>query len=100
MCAILYAGTLPQELAVQPEATLADALPWISRVVLGVTFALAGIAKLRDLRGFVAGALVYQVLPARAVRPLAHFLPIVEVWVGMALLLGIGTLLATALVLT
>jgi len=82
-----------------PDATIFDGLAAVGRAALGLTFLVSGIAKLRDLSAFVAGALVYQVLPARMVRPLARLLPFVEVGLGLALIGGIGGRPALALAL-
>ena len=83
----------------QTDPTLVVTLLWVSRTVIGVTFLVSGAAKLRDLRGFVAGAVGYQVLPVRVVRPLAHVLPIIEIGLGVALLAGVTPRTTAALAL-
>ncbi len=67
-----------------------ETIAWISRTVLGLSFVLYGIAKLRDVPGFVDGAVSWRVLDPRIVRPLARLLPFAEFAVGAALLLGLG----------
>jgi len=76
-----------------------EALTWICRVVLGATFLVSGVAKLRDVAGFVAGALAYDVLPPRIARPLAYALPIIEVALGGALVASWATRVTAALAL-
>lgn len=81
----------------QTDPTLVVAILWVARTVIGITFLVSGAAKLRDLQSFVAGAIGYQVLPARATRSLAHVLPFFEIGLGVALLAGVAPRATAAL---
>lgn len=65
-----------------------DVLVWVLRMVLGITFLYAGIAKLRDLPAFIRGVQMYEVLPPDAVPPLARLVPIAEIIIACALIAG------------
>ncbi len=76
----------------------------LCRLGLGVTFIVAAMSKLWPLPGlpwsiaslktslamFAMGVDSYQILPAWAVSPLAHFLPFFEIVLGIWLLSGIA----------
>jgi uncharacterized membrane protein YphA (DoxX/SURF4 family) len=74
----------------------------VARLCLGLVLLTSALSKLADLRGFVQGALAYDLLPPSAMRVLAGLLPPVELVLAIALLLGIAPPLAgsaTALLL-
>ncbi|NMD95926.1 methylamine utilization protein [Rhodococcus sp. BL-253-APC-6A1W] len=58
--------------------------------ILGGTLLLAGIPKLRDRDGLLTVVKGYRLLPHRMERVVAGSLPLVEVLVGTALILGIA----------
>lgn len=58
--------------------------------ILGGTLLLAGIPKLRDRDGLLTVVKGYRLLPDRMERVVAGSLPLVEVLVGTALILGIA----------
>lgn len=58
----------------------------VLRVVLGLLFVYAGIAKLTDVRSFAADVANYRLLPAAAVGPFAAAVPGVEIACGVGLL--------------
>lgn len=62
---------------------------FIAAAVLGSTFLLSGLGKLRDLRGFVLGVLEYEVLPRPWAITYGRLLPFIEVICGSALLIGL-----------
>lgn len=85
----------------------------VGRIVLAAIFLAAGVSKLKPLTGmpwtvasvktslamFAMGVDSYQILPASAVSPLAHFLPFFEIVLAIWLLSGfalrISSLLST-----
>ncbi|BCX04312.1 MAG: hypothetical protein KatS3mg053_2250 [Candidatus Roseilinea sp.] len=58
------------------------------RLVLGLTFALAGASKLRNLNAFARGVSQYRILPANVARPIGYALPWMELTIGMLLVAG------------
>ncbi len=64
--------------------------------ILGGTLLLAGIPKLRDRDGLLTVVKGYRLLPGRMERVVAGALPIVEVLVGTALILGVAGTWAAA----
>ncbi|HEU4326072.1 MAG TPA: MauE/DoxX family redox-associated membrane protein [Roseiflexaceae bacterium] len=74
-----------------------------ARLTLCAIFVPSAIGKLRDMRGFVGGVLDYRVLPVPLARAFAWALPLIELALVFALLLGVAPALtgvATALLLT
>jgi uncharacterized membrane protein YphA (DoxX/SURF4 family) len=57
-------------------------------MILGGTFLLSGLLKLRDPDGFTSAVDDYRVLPQRLVRPVALVVPFLELTLGTALLIG------------
>jgi uncharacterized membrane protein YphA (DoxX/SURF4 family) len=71
---------------------LAAAAPWlatVARLGLGAVFVVAGILKLPDPAAAVRAVRAYRLLPEALVGPVAFGLPMVEIVVGLALLVGI-----------
>jgi uncharacterized membrane protein YphA (DoxX/SURF4 family) len=68
----------------------------VCRFVLGEVFLLAGLAKIADRNAFEAATARYGLLPTRLVRPVARWLPILEVAAGGALVVGAGVVYASA----
>jgi len=66
------------------------------RFVVGEVFLLAGLAKIADRNAFEAATARYGLLPTRFVRPVARWMPILEVAAGGALLIGAGVVYASA----
>ena len=63
----------------------------VLRTVLGLFFAFAGVAKLRDVRLFAFGVRAFEFgLDDEMVNLIAHSVPWIEVLAGSALLLGIA----------
>ena len=60
-----------------------------ARIVVGLVFVVAGVAKLRNPQAFRASVADYQVLPASLVTPVARVLPPLEVVIAAMLLLGV-----------
>lgn len=60
------------------------------RFLVGTVFVLSGLAKLPRLREFEADIRRYDLLPPKVVRPLAGWLPVLELLFGLALLAGLG----------
>jgi uncharacterized membrane protein YphA (DoxX/SURF4 family) len=68
------------------------ATPWLAtagRLLLGGVFVVAGALKIPDPAAAVRAVRAYQLLPEPLVSPVAFGLPVVEIAVGLALLLGI-----------
>lgn len=63
----------------------------LARVVVGVVWVVAGALKLPDPAQSVDAVRAYQLLPASTVTTVGELLPVVEVVVGAALLLGLLT---------
>jgi uncharacterized membrane protein YphA (DoxX/SURF4 family) len=66
--------------------------PWAvtaARLLLGVVLVVAGALKLPDPAAAVRAVRAYRLLPEALVGPLAFGLPVVEIAVGLALLLGV-----------
>ena len=61
------------------------------RLMLGVVFLWAGVAKVADLAGFVQVAKAYRIVPLSLVVPIAVTLPWLEVLTGAGLVLGLWT---------
>jgi uncharacterized membrane protein YphA (DoxX/SURF4 family) len=66
--------------------------PWVAtaaRLVLGGVFVVAGALKIPDPAAAVRAVRAYRLLPEVLVAPVAFGLPVVEIAVGLALLLGV-----------
>jgi uncharacterized membrane protein YphA (DoxX/SURF4 family) len=66
--------------------------PWLAtaaRLVLGGVFVVAGFLKIPDPAAAVRAVRAYQLLPEALVGPVAFGLPVLEIAVGLALLLGV-----------
>ena len=66
--------------------------PWLAtaaRVVVGGVFVVAGALKIPDPAAAVRAVRAYQLLPEPLVAPVAFGLPVIEIVVGLALLLGV-----------
>jgi uncharacterized membrane protein YphA (DoxX/SURF4 family) len=75
-----------------------ELLALAARILLGLVFLRASVAKLvanDDFRDTVAN---YEILPSRLVAPVARWVPRVELAAAVALLVGIGVRPAAALV--
>jgi uncharacterized membrane protein YphA (DoxX/SURF4 family) len=69
-----------------------SAAPWLAtaaRLLLGGVFLVAGALKIPDPAAAVRAVRAYRLLPEALVGPVAFGLPVVEVAVGLALLLGV-----------
>src|SRR3954447_8103568 len=60
-----------------------------ARLVLGGVFVVAGALKVRDPAAAVRAVRAYQLVPEPLVPPVAFGLPVIEIAVGLALLLGV-----------
>lgn len=65
-----------------------------ARFFLGFLFLSAGSSKLTDRAAFIGAVEGYELLPRSISRPIGTWLPILEVLVGGALLVGAATRLA------
>jgi uncharacterized membrane protein YphA (DoxX/SURF4 family) len=66
--------------------------PWLAtagRLVLGGVFLVAGLLKIPDPAAAVRAVRAYQLLPEPTVAPVAFGLPVLEIAVGVALLVGV-----------
>jgi uncharacterized membrane protein YphA (DoxX/SURF4 family) len=66
--------------------------PWLAtaaRLLLGGVFVVAGLLKLPDPAAAVRAVRAYRLLPESLVAPVAFGLPVLEIAVGLALLLGV-----------
>jgi uncharacterized membrane protein YphA (DoxX/SURF4 family) len=71
---------------------LATAGPWLAtaaRLLVGGVFVVAGALKLPDPAAAVRAVRAYQLLPEPLVAPVAFGLPVLEIALGLALLLGV-----------
>ena len=69
-----------------------EAGPWLAtaaRLVLGSVFVVAGALKIPDPAAAVRAVRAYRLLPEALVGPVAFGLPVLEIAVGLALLLGV-----------
>lgn len=70
---------------------LADVKSWlalVARIVTGVVWIWAGLAKLTDPYGSAQAVRAYQLLPWQVADLVGHVLPSVEIVVGLALVVG------------
>lgn len=68
--------------------------PWLTirlQFVLGAFFVVAGVAKVADPPGFAHEIHNYALVPGYAVNAMALVLPWLEIVLGAALFLGLGT---------
>src|SRR5688572_776644 len=66
--------------------------PWlatVARLVVGGVFVVAGVLKVPDPAAAVRAVRAYRLLPEPLVAPVAFGLPVLEIAVGLALLLGV-----------
>ncbi|WP_240938074.1 MauE/DoxX family redox-associated membrane protein [Nocardioides sp. JQ2195] len=63
----------------------------VARLLVGVVWIVAGALKLPDPAASVRAVRAYELLPESVVTVTGHVLPIVEVVVGVALVLGLMT---------
>lgn len=75
----------------------ADSITVVAAWTLGLTFAVAGINKLRDPAGFALGVIDYQVLSPALARPFARVVPFLEVACAGALLSGVGRTMSASI---
>ncbi|SOC46652.1 Methylamine utilisation protein MauE [Blastococcus aggregatus] len=78
---------------------LAPAVPWVAtaaRVLLGAVFLVAGLLKIPDPAAAVRAVRAYRLLPEPLVEPVAFGLPVLEIAVGLALILGVFVRAAAA----
>jgi len=73
-----------------------EVLLLLGRLLVGAVFVVAGISKLRDLKGFVRVVAGYSLLPQAVSGKFAYVLPLAETAVGVGLLAGALTLYAAA----
>lgn len=69
-------------------------MPWLgvlARLVAGVAFLWAGLAKVGDLAGSGRAVALYQIVSGEAARLIGAELPFVEIALGILLLIGLGT---------
>ncbi len=62
-----------------------------ARWIVGIVFVFAAVGKIVEPELFARSILRYQLIPVSAVNLVAILLPWIELFVGMALLLGIRT---------
>lgn len=65
-----------------------EAIAWVASAVLGATFLVSGVAKLRAVAAFTVAVADYRVLPSPLVAPVARVLPFAELGLAAALLSG------------
>lgn len=66
--------------------------PWLAtlaRLLVGGVFLVAGVLKLPDPAAAVRAVRAYRLLPESLVAPVAFGLPVIEIAVGLALILGV-----------
>jgi uncharacterized membrane protein YphA (DoxX/SURF4 family) len=80
---------MAHELASRSRVT--TVLVMVSRLVVGAVWIVAGALKLPDPAGSVRAVRAYQLLPEPLVPTVGHFLPIVEVVIGVCLIVGLFT---------
>jgi uncharacterized membrane protein YphA (DoxX/SURF4 family) len=70
----------------------ATAGPWLAtaaRLAVGGVFVVAGALKVPDPAAAVRAVRAYQLLPEALVAPVAFGLPVLEIAIGLALLVGV-----------
>jgi uncharacterized membrane protein YphA (DoxX/SURF4 family) len=71
-----------------------DVIGWlglVARLVTGIVWIVAGFIKLPDPAASVRAVRAYQLLPEAIVPTVGHLLPVLEIVVGAALVLGLLT---------
>ena len=68
-----------------------DAVGLLARLVTGGVWIAAGLVKLPDPAASVRAVRAYQILPESIVPTVGHLLPVLEVVVGVALVVGLLT---------
>ena len=68
-----------------------DAVGLLARLLTGGVWIAAGLAKLPDPAASVRAVRAYQLLPESIVPTVGHLLPVVEIVVGAALVVGLLT---------
>ena len=68
-----------------------DAVGLLARLVTGGVWIAAGLVKLPDPAASVRAVRAYQLLPESVVPTVGHLLPVVEIVVGAALVVGLLT---------
>ena len=66
--------------------------PWLAtagRLLLGGVFVVSGVLKVPDPAAAVRAVRAYRLLPEGLVAPVAFGLPVVEIAIGLALLVGV-----------
>jgi uncharacterized membrane protein YphA (DoxX/SURF4 family) len=66
--------------------------PWLAtaaRLLVGGVFLVAGLLKIPDPAAAVRAVRAYRLLPEALVAPVAFGLPVVEIAVGLALIVGV-----------
>jgi uncharacterized membrane protein YphA (DoxX/SURF4 family) len=74
--------------------------PWLvtlARLLVGGVFLAAGAIKLPDPAAAVRAVRAYRLLPEALVGPVAFGLPVIEIAVGLALILGVFVRVAAVL---
>ena len=64
-------------------------LTFVFRVFLGAIFCYAAVSKIVDIDGFARAIYYYHILPGWAVNIMAVFTPMIEIFAGLGLILGI-----------
>ena len=88
------------------RSALVAAAPWVAtvaRLVLGGVFVVAGVLKLPDPAAAVRAVRAYRLLPEALVSTVAFGMPVLEIAVGLALVLGVfvrTAAIASAVLLT
>lgn len=79
------------------------ALELLARAVIAAVFVYAAVGKMSDVRGFAEDIANYQMLPDASITFVALTLPLLELFIGLALVSGVGargaSLLAVGLLL-
>ena len=70
---------------------LLDAVGLLARLVTGIVWIVAGFIKVPDPAASVRAVRAYQILPEGIVPTVGHLLPVLEIAVGAALVLGLLT---------
>jgi uncharacterized membrane protein YphA (DoxX/SURF4 family) len=80
-----------------PGVATTDTPPWLGtagRLLLGGVWVTAGVLKLPDPAAGLRAVRAYRLLPGALVAPVAFGLPVVEIGIGLALLVGVAVRLA------
>ncbi|MDR1078566.1 MAG: DoxX family membrane protein [Propionibacteriaceae bacterium] len=80
--------------AIRPANFWREPSHWVSlacRLVLGVVLLWAGASKVADLETSVTAVRAFQLLPFALTRPVGYVLPVAELLVGCAIVIGLFT---------